>query len=352
MIVNIPSSETYNGHALRQYYLCWFSILKIIYNFDEVYKPDAETYVYDPDADTFDRKPIDWSNERREYIAACQPDIQAIYSSLQNACELKLKSIVCEISPFLLIKEQDKKFKQEARDYDFSEFLTVDAVQLPSFVNSICAKPIAPRYVDLYDRIRTIRNKVIHQGEFDEVLSPETAVTDILDVYIGIWRDNQWLHNMLRSSDQSAQSFFHDGRYSSAEFDILAQMEDVEKYAIDGRFTKLFGFRRNKRRYVCHHCRYNATLKFGAPDDGGRRIETAVLNDAGKQLHCTLCRKDFPVVRKDCIRPECRSNVLSNDPEFLEICHCCCMDQDIKEENLEDIVETEIAKDALDDLFS
>lgn len=323
MILNVPRSDTYNNHALRQYYRCWFSILRIIDDFDQY---------YDPEAETAEGEAVDWLDERRDYIAASQPDIQAIYSSLQNACELKLKSLICEVSPFLLIKEHDKKFRQEARDYDFSEFITVDAVQLPSFVNSICTNPLDDWWVILYNRIRVIRNKIIHQGQLEEVLSPEDTVTVVLDAYIGLWRDHQWLNNMLLSSDGSARSFFHDGRYSSPEYEILWQMEDVEKYAIDGRFTKLFGFRRNKRRYVCLRCRYNATLKFGTPDDTGRRIETAVLNDAGDHLHCTLCRNDYPVSRIKCVHHGCRSNVLSHDPEFLEICHRCCMDQEVEEE--------------------
>ena len=58
-------------------------------------------------------------------------------SSSRN--ELALKAKICAVSPYLLLLRSEPKFSAKVRDIDFSEFRTLDAVDLPPVIvgNSI-----------------------------------------------------------------------------------------------------------------------------------------------------------------------------------------------------------------------
>ena len=86
MIVNIPSSENLNNLALRLHFGAWADLLIMEFQFDEVYEPDGE---------------IHWTEERTEYLKYCQPELQAIYTVIQQSVLTTLPIKVAFIVPYV-----------------------------------------------------------------------------------------------------------------------------------------------------------------------------------------------------------------------------------------------------------
>lgn len=80
---------------------------------------------------------------------------------LFNSAEIYLKSIIAEHSVYLLLKEVKDCYKGKS----FFECATLDAAELHKIAQSISGKDLSPRFNNIYDTLRSERNKVIHLGK-------------------------------------------------------------------------------------------------------------------------------------------------------------------------------------------
>ena len=88
MIINIPSPEDLIDVALRLYLSALSDLINMLAVFDQHFEGLPEEELTD---------------ERRDYLESCQPELQSIVTVIQQSNELRLKAMICEISPFLLL---------------------------------------------------------------------------------------------------------------------------------------------------------------------------------------------------------------------------------------------------------
>lgn len=304
MIVNVPTSEALNHSALRLYFSAWATLIDIRYDFDESFSGDH-----------------DWTREREEYIAACQPDLQAACSTIQQYNELALKARICEVSPYLLLIRNDQKFSLAPKKIDFADLRTLDAVELPAAVNSFTANPLSAQYVQAYNEVRSLRNKITHLGALDRVFQPDDLLRLMVGQYIELWPERAWLNDRLRYASETRSSFFHDGKYSTAEMVVMHELSDNFGFFTSAEFKALFGRSKQTRRYRCHACVYEASTRFSSEDKGNWK--TAYVTDDKKRITCVMCLRQFPIVKKACHVPECKGAYISADEEHIDTCHSC-----------------------------
>lgn len=315
MIVNIPTPQALDDVALRLYFSAWSSLIRIRLDFDEVFLPD-----HNP-------RPIkgQWQEEWLEYIERYQPELQAVCSVIQQSNELALKAKICAVSPYLLLLNSDPKFSTTARDIDFSELRTLDAVDLPSSVNSLCATPLSDEYIQAYNEIRSLRNKITHLGHAGQSFQPEDLIDLLVRQYIELWSDRFWLKDRVSFASRTGPAFFHDGKYSSAASEVIYELPLIFAAIKKGAFKKLFGISKTARRYLCHSCVREASTRFYEVNLD--ESKTAFLKD-NSTIHCLMCGEDYEVKRQNCLTESCKGNVISeSEYSGCDVCHTCGADQ-------------------------
>lgn len=304
MVKNVPTPEGLKRSALRAYYSAWDSVTEV--------REDYNKYVEEVGEE---------DGIKEEYASKSEGDFYLIVQGIGLFNELSLKAKVCSVSPYLLLIGNDAKISKKSADLDFSDLRTVDAFELPNIVNAFCSEPLDDNFIQVYHKYRSLRNKIAHLGFTEASFSADALLREMVFLYAKLWGQD-WLANKLRYEEEHRGSFFHDGRYASAEANVMSQLEFIYAFLTAGEFKTLVGKAKTTRRYRCHECYYQATLKFYNPDEGECR--TAYLNDSGELLQCVMCQKAFKVMRESCGLGACKGNVISDTGgDFSGHCHTC-----------------------------
>jgi len=307
MIENIPEPSDFDRAAKASFFSAWNELMHTLADFDMVF-PLGE--------DSKDG----WAEEREEYFEHCQAELEKIISQTAQANELALKSRICEVSPFLLILGTDPKFKITQDSIDFSELRTVDAVDLPGMVNSLCANKLSDSFNTRYSKVRKLRNRISHQGAAGSKISPVDLVSLLCEQYADLWPEKRFLKDWHEYLSSTRFSFFHDGKWSTAGMEMIEMLEVFFEKATSGQIKSLTGYEKNKRRYACGNCYYNESI--GNTGDGMENYRAAYLVSE-TVLRCQICGGESSVLREDCKSPDCKGNVIGDNAEDAGMCLTC-----------------------------
>ena len=216
MIINVPSAEGLNEIALRLYVSAWSALAKVYEDFAIHYEQNVG---WSPDWPG-----NSWAQEWNDYIEVCQPDMHSICISIQQSNELALKARICGVSPYLLLIRSEARFSQAVKDVDFSTLRTLDAVELPGAVNTLCKDTLSPQFIQSYDRIRSLRNQIAHLGVIGKNFYPLELLQLLVQQYCDIWPSRRWLKDRLDFTSNSRRGFFHDGTNTSASADVMHEL--------------------------------------------------------------------------------------------------------------------------------
>ena len=303
MISNVPTSQDLNKSALTAFFAAWHQLIQLFDDFNQSFGLENE----------------DFLEELEQYYGHCQAELETIYSLAAQASELALKARICEVSPFLLLLGNSSSFGESESDLDFSELRTIDAVDLPNAVNAICASKVSDGFKQRYTEIRKVRNKIAHLGGSGKQSAPREVMKLLVDQYAELWPGAQFLNNWINYIGSRRYSFFHDGKWTSAEMELADIQETFFSLLSKGEFKKLVGFQKSQRRYICHTCVYNGGLdRHGI----GTSLTTAFLVEKNT-LRCQLCTETTEVVREDCNQDDCKGDVISDSKFNGESCHTC-----------------------------
>ena len=241
MIENIPEAVQFDRSAKASFFAGWNELMHILTDFELSFPTDED------DLDG-------WDVEREEYYEHCQAEFDKIVSFAAQANELALKSRICEVSPYLLILGNETKFKLTQTSLDFTEFRTVDAVDLPAMVNAVSTNTLPVGFHDRYSKLRKLRNRIIHQGAAGIVFKPGELVSLLTAQYADLWPQKRFLYDWFDYISSTRYSFFHDGKWSSAGMELLEILDVFFDTLSSGQVKSLTGYPKNKRRYLCHKC--------------------------------------------------------------------------------------------------
>src|SRR5262249_24578531 len=153
---NVPEADDLRTVSLRLYFKAWAEMAAIVTEWEEyghlMYSEETQ-----------DALEQELTTGWKEYIGRAQSDLQGIYTLIQQSQEIGIKALICEVSPYLLIKRTDVR-ASASNTWDFTDFPTVDAVELIRVHNIFCATPFSKDFQTQYDEIRRNRNKIYHLG--------------------------------------------------------------------------------------------------------------------------------------------------------------------------------------------
>lgn len=310
MITNIPTSDSLDDVALRLYFSAWGHLITILRDFDLAFEPG-----HDPSVSG-------WNEERAEYLAACQPELQSVCTLIQQSNELALKARICKVSPFLLLLRSDGKLSTITKNVDFSEFRTLDAVELPAAVNTFCQEALSEQFIQTYNDIRQLRNKIAHLGHPAQIFEPNELLHTLVFQYTELWKHRAWLQDRVEFLSQTRASFFHDGRYTSPHMEVMHELPLTLDILSPSEFRQLFGCAKSKRRYLCHSCIDQGRTKYADLDMDV--CKTAILDDTHSSINCLMCGENFRISRSKCTEENCKGTVIGdNDDAYVGMCHTC-----------------------------
>lgn len=314
MITNVPSSESLNQIALRLYVSAWEAIVDIYEDFKEH---------YDPPEPWSPKWPAHAGQNWREYIDYCQADMQAVYVTIQQSNELALKARICGVSPYLLLLRSDTRFNQTIKDIDFGTFRTLDAVELPGAVNTLCKDTVSPQFIQSYERVRFLRNQISHLGRVGQTFQPFELLHILIYQYIELWPGRLWLKDRVDFKSNSRRGFFHDGTNLSAEAEVMHELSFVFGMLRPAEFKAIFGIHKKAKRYMCPVCFDHANVDYADVDN--MCCDTAYLFSDKTQLNCLMCGGTYRVEMHNCSSKTCDSRITirCDEPRRDHFCPCC-----------------------------
>jgi hypothetical protein len=127
-------------------------------------------------------------------------------SLLQQSLELFLKAKIAEVSPLLLISGDPRTWPRPGKNnvLDFSEFRTVDALDLVKLVNTISKEALPKNFMEQYNKLRVDRNKIVHLDTGDMVFESTAVLLQILTAHASLFPDQNW--QRFRQENSPARS--------------------------------------------------------------------------------------------------------------------------------------------------
>jgi hypothetical protein len=242
MLTNLPTPDGMEQSALRLYFTAWDHVFRII---DEMATDEMLSF----SVKNGRTKPDDGSADLvDEFITLAQPDLQLAYTLIQQSQEIGLKARICAVSPFLLLLGSDVR-TWPSSDADFTQFRTLDASDLVKVVNSVCTQALSTRFANLYEVVRGHRNKVYHQGTFNNRLDPVVLLSALVTQYHELYPNRIWLRDRLDFQGQTRHGFFYTKHYNERTI-VLSELLTLFAVLTNTQYIMLFGF--SKKQAALH----------------------------------------------------------------------------------------------------
>ena len=280
MLVNVPSAEGLNEAALRSYFDVWMRAVEIYTDFSESH-----------DLDVGDLQ-VEHAHKElwNEYSNDAQQEISHLISMLLQAIELRLKSLVAQVSPYLLLLNGSFQFSRKEAQIDFASLKTLDAIDLPRAVIALTDYELPQSFEPRFDELRRIRNRMMHLGVHEAAFEPSELIATLVEVYAILWREGEWLSNRVKYDGKSARRFFHDYEWSSPVSDAMADLRHSQALMSNEMFKTCIGAKKSSIQIFCPHCIESAASELRRELGCATAIQTG--HDSAK---CLMCQADLTI---------------------------------------------------------
>jgi hypothetical protein len=102
--------------------------------------------------------------------------------------------MIAKVSPFLLIAGEPRRWPTPGGtgNVDFSDFRTLDAIDLCRVVNTVSDTKLSDSFVQLYNNLRIRRNKIAHLNTGSVVLEASNVLVSILSAQSLLFNGQLW----------------------------------------------------------------------------------------------------------------------------------------------------------------
>ena len=252
-----------------------------------------------------------------EFWASAQKPLITSLALVQQAAELLLKGKIADVSPFLLISGDAKNWPKgcDKADISFVDFRTIDAQDLIRVFNTVADKRLDDTFVERYENLRRIRNRIMHSVDKKFRTNPKEIILTILEVIHNLVEPRSWIvrrRNYLENQPNSIAFWSTDHVEGTLARGVIFVADLLDKT----RFKKYFGIDLRKRRYHCPGC--NKQCSDFAIEPMFAQLEPN--HPTSTNLHCYLCGADRKVIRRSCANKDCKSNVIDAEENFCLLC--------------------------------
>jgi hypothetical protein len=262
-----------------------------------------------------------------QYWDAAQHALRNAITLIQQAHELGLKGKIAAVSPYILIAQDARSWPSASNGtVSFSEFRTIDAVDLPKVFALFGAEALSPDFAELYDTIRTKRNTFSHGVARNQRVAGPDVFRFVLRSFKGLFSAERWPARRLEylSNDPTAVAYSSDHSHAA----VILEMEALVGMLTASEQLQLLGTDKRARWYTCPGpCLREMQTRDEFAVRGDRFVRLAQLSPnepESTSVYCFVCGIISSVTRRHCMKKDCPSNVIYHDSEEnVDICLVC-----------------------------
>lgn len=221
-------------------------------------------------------------------VARQQIKVNNALALLQNSLEIFLKARIAEVSPFLLISDNTRSWpKQDAQgNISFSDFRTLDATELCKVADIVSVYKLPSSFVELYNRIRLERNKIIHLDYSQIRYKSSKMMTDTLVCYYALFNKIPWqaFRQIYLERNEIQHDYFDETILSHDNY--LTEIDIMMDVLSDTELKTFLNFNQQKPLIFCPECCYR-TSKYYV----GKYMYAQRQSDG--TIFCIACATDY-----------------------------------------------------------
>lgn len=305
MITDVPTVDEFMTAGLNQLYLAWQIAMQAIGDYEMV-------------SEVVDVEEGDEAGQ--DYWAKSQPALANAFGLTQQAMEMALKGRIAAVSPYLLISRDPKEWPKgvDTGAVPFSEFRTLDAVDLVKVHNTFAHMRLPEAFVNFWNDVRRDRNRIMHSVPARPI-EGMTLVRTVLTAAETLFSDTPWPLLLLRMESEGKYAAY--GLDDGTQNVVMKQVDMTVRNLMPAESRRFFGFDPGRREYSCPTCLDQANSDWDQElpklaQFAGRRVGDTV-------LHCALCKQATTVERTRCADGDCKGDVVHDN-----ICLSCLSEQD------------------------
>ena len=305
MITDIPTPAEFQTAGLNQLYLAWQIALQAL----EDYEGASEV------VDTEDQEAA-----ARDYWARSQPALANAFGLAQQAMEMALRGRIAAVSPFLLISRDPKEWPKgvDTGAIPFSDFRTLEAIDLVKVHNVFAAVPLDVRFVEFWNEVRRDRNRIMHSVSRRSIEAADLVRT-VLTAAQALFADASWPGHLLVMEAEGKYAAY--GLDDGTQNVVMRQVDTAMRHLTPAEARTFFRFDVGRRAYLCPVCHSAANRDW--QDDFPRLAQLEGRGQGATTLRCVVCETDTPVIRSECANADCPADVIHDG-----LCLTCLRRQD------------------------
>jgi hypothetical protein len=303
LITNIPKPEDFTNVAKQ----CLIQSFNIIYNEDVHFN-----YEYGPPRDDF------W----KYHLALLNTSVILIYQAIESL----LKAKVCEESALLLLdmKRENWPTGPNSEDKDFNDLFTIGGESLlNTYLATVEKKDIEPSLAVFIEEIRITRNRIMH-GVVHKTLTPEFIIKSILQTFNFFLGQDSWRNTTRDLLINNPIFGIYNEDYEEALF--IEKLDYSENLVGKGFLNQQFSIDIKSRRYFCPWC-FQSLGQKGYDLYSLWAFLIPQKEENTEEIICLNCQRTNKVERVNCIKKDCKGNVINENNRDEKICLTCNSEQ-------------------------
>lgn len=315
LILDFPTKDDFFYAATDYLNSSWDSVVELISEFEEIVgliddsKHSAESERY-------------WGSAKQTLISAT--------ALVQQAVEFYIKGRIVDVSPYLLISGSPQSWPKgcNKKDIEFSLFRTLDAQDLLKVHDTVCNTRFTDQFVQWYEKLRVIRNKVMHTVDKSLTVKPVEVIEFILFAYHYFSGSNSWFESrkqyLNKTPVNSVQMFKEEDNTDSYTLNgLLNEFKTVSEVLSPAKVKLYFNYNKKKRSLHCPSCyQIVSQMHFWDHEFIHRCAETYQLTESDNSYKCCICNYSGTISSKKCEEEDCEEKLIDDESGLCLSCFC------------------------------
>ncbi|MDU4843633.1 MAG: hypothetical protein E6X49_21190 [Leclercia adecarboxylata] len=215
MITDIPTKTDFYMMADHMVNEAWEKIADLAYDYsgNDIWNGSYRESKYFSESDT---------NNHEHYWKFARPKLITAFNLILQSIEFRLKGLIVEISPYLLITNATRNPPKPDNEgnISFSEFHTLDAQDLVKVYNTFTSKVLPDDFTAWFNKLRTLRNRFMHTVDKKTDIMPELIFTSVIRA-----------HNYLNTGAAHWMWYRYEYRAAHSSGGVDSELEESEEFS-------------------------------------------------------------------------------------------------------------------------
>jgi hypothetical protein len=313
VILDFPTKHDFFNAANDYLNSSWESVIELLTEFEELRGVFEDS---------------EHENESKRYWSSAKQTLISATALVQQAAEFYIKGRISDISPYLLISGSPQSWPKgcSKKDIEFSSFRTLDAQDLLKVHDTVCDERFTDKFIQWFDDLRVIRNKIMHTVDKSLNVAPEEVIDLILFAHHYFSGSKYWFESRREYLEKTPVNSM-----KSIQEDDNCECYILQSLLIDFRIAtevlkpaqiKLYlNFDKKLKSIHCPNCSHSISrMDFWDHEfihDCGKTYQKSNGSDI---YTCKICNHEGSILNKQCSEYNCEGDMLDSK---LGICFSC-----------------------------